>query len=100
MERSQVIAILNRHRSELEALGVVRLHLFGSTARGTATDDSDVDVAVLLASELRGLDRIGALADVQALLSELLHRPVDVVEEPARSPRIRQAIEQEGIRAF
>lgn len=100
MERSQVIAILNRHRSELEALGVERLYLFGSTARGTATEYSDVDIAVTLAPELRGLARIGALADVEALLSELLQRHADVVEEPARSPSIRQAIERDGLRAF
>jgi predicted nucleotidyltransferase len=100
MERSQVIAILNRHRPELEALGVVRLYLFGSIARGTATEYSDVDVAVTLAPELRGLARVGALVDVESLLSELLQCHVDVVEEPARSPSIRQAIERDGLRAF
>jgi predicted nucleotidyltransferase len=100
MERNQVIAILTRHRPELEALGVVRLYLFGSTARGTAIEGSDIDVAVTLAPELRGLERIGALADVQSLLSQLLHGRVDVVEEPARSPYIRQAIERDGLRAF
>jgi uncharacterized protein len=35
---------LRAHEAELERLGVERLYLFGSTARGEATDDSDVDL--------------------------------------------------------
>jgi len=44
MERSKVIAKLKRHEAELKRLAVEHLYLFGSTARGEAREDSDVDL--------------------------------------------------------
>jgi predicted nucleotidyltransferase len=44
MGRDQVIATLKAHEKELRAAGVVRLSLFGSTARGDRHPDSDVDL--------------------------------------------------------
>jgi predicted nucleotidyltransferase len=44
MDRDQVIAKLRGHEAELRAVGVVRLSLFGSTARGDQRPDSDVDL--------------------------------------------------------
>jgi predicted nucleotidyltransferase len=40
-----VLEALSQHRAELRALGVRRLGLFGSMARGEARDDSDLDFA-------------------------------------------------------
>jgi len=42
MKRSDALARLREHEAELKQLGVQRLYLFGSTARGDARDDSDV----------------------------------------------------------
>lgn len=100
MDRHEVIAILKRHERELRALSIEHLSVFGSVARDTGTEHSDVDVAVRLKSGPRGLERIARLSRIEARLSELFGRPVDVVEEPARSPYIRQAIERDGVRAF
>ncbi len=44
MNREQVIATLRAHEPELKAAGVVRLSLFGSTARGDRRPDSDIDL--------------------------------------------------------
>ena len=44
MERTEAIARLREHEAELKRLGVQHLYLFGSTARGDARDDSDVDL--------------------------------------------------------
>jgi predicted nucleotidyltransferase len=35
---------LQPHEAELKRLGVEHLYMFGSTARGEANDDSDVDL--------------------------------------------------------
>jgi predicted nucleotidyltransferase len=44
MERGEVIAKLKQHEAELKRFGVEHLYLFGSTARGEAGEDSDVDL--------------------------------------------------------
>lgn len=46
MNREQVIALVQAHRAQLQALGVKSLALFGSVARDEARDDSDVDFLV------------------------------------------------------
>ncbi len=44
MKRDEAISLLQAHEADLKRLGVQRLYLFGSTARGEAGDDSDVDL--------------------------------------------------------
>jgi predicted nucleotidyltransferase len=44
MDREAAIAGLKAHEAELKRLGVRNLYLFGSTARGEARDDWDVDL--------------------------------------------------------
>jgi len=44
MERDAVITRLQEHEAELRQLGVEHLYLFGSSARGEAREDSDVDL--------------------------------------------------------
>lgn len=68
--------------------GVVRLRVFGSQARGTADNASDLDLLVRLAPDRDLLDLIALKQD----LEELLDRPVDVVEEGGLSPYLRERI--------
>jgi predicted nucleotidyltransferase len=49
-ERERVLRALRGHAAELRALGVARLWLFGSLARGDAGADSDVDVVIAIPS--------------------------------------------------
>lgn len=44
MKRDEVISRLQQHEAVLKKLGVEDLYLFGSTARGEAGDESDVDL--------------------------------------------------------
>jgi len=47
MSRTQTLELLSRHKTRLaERFGVTSLALFGSTARGEARDDSDIDILV------------------------------------------------------
>jgi predicted nucleotidyltransferase len=50
MDRTEAITKLRAHEAELKQLGVQHLYLFGSTARGDARADSDVDL-FLIANE-------------------------------------------------
>ena len=98
MDKTTVIARLTAMEPELRALGVEDLTLFGSHARGEARSGSDVDVAIRLSDELRGLDRIEQLDRIADLMAGWLGVGVDVVEQPVRKPRLRDAIARDGIR--
>jgi predicted nucleotidyltransferase len=62
--------------SELKANGVRALYLFGSTARGMARDDSDIDGFI----EPERADRFNAfdLIDIKSLLERRLDAHVDL----------------------
>jgi predicted nucleotidyltransferase len=86
MDRTRTLALLAEHRSELaRRFGVRRLALFGSVARGTANDDSDVDVLVSFGEAVTPEDFFG----VQFYLEDLLGRPIDLVTERALRPQLR-----------
>ena len=93
MEREAAIARLKAHEAELRAMGVSGLSLFGSVARGEAGPGSDVDLAVRFdpAAEV-GMFKYGAIAE---RLRSLLRAPVDLVGEPARTPRMQAEIDRD-----
>ena len=98
MNCDRLIATLRGHEPELRAAGVVRLFVFGSTARGDGRPDSDID---LLASfdESRPLSLLD-LVGVELKLAGLLGWPVDLVEEGTLKPRVQRSVEAEAVRAF
>ena len=98
MDRDDIIGMLRLHEAELRAAGIVRLRLFGSSARGEATGASDVDLLALF-DEGKRL----SLLDVVHLenhLSDILGRKVDLVDELALKPRLRPHVERDVIHAF
>jgi predicted nucleotidyltransferase len=98
MDRDAIIERLRAHEAELKAMGVARLSLFGSVARGEAGPDSDVDVAAEFdRSRPFGMFQFAAL---EGRLRDLMGHPVDLVGEPARKPRIQRAIDRDRVRAF
>jgi predicted nucleotidyltransferase len=101
MERERAIAILRDHERELRRLGVASASLFGSVARGE-NGAQDVDIAVRLGANFckPGLDYFGRLDDLERRLSEVLGCKVDVVEEPARKPRLQTEIDRDRAIAF
>ena len=98
MDRQAVIHRLSRNKRGLQALGLKRLSLFGSTARGDAGPASDVDLSVTL-DEDAGIDlfRFAALSEQ---LSKMLDAKVDLVVEPARNPRFQREIDRDRLRVF
>ena len=102
MDKDQVIAIIRKHEDELRAAGVVRLSLFGSVARGEATEESDIDVVVQLEDDIlrSGFGYFGAIGRLQERLAEITGRPVDVISEPIGRPRLTREIERDRQVAF
>jgi len=56
--------------------GLELAFVFGSVARGTARDDSDLDIAVQAAQPLRSSQKIALIGD----LAEAMGRPVDLID--------------------
>jgi len=100
--RSELLEVLGAHEAELRSRGVETLTLFGSMARGDATGTSDVDLAVRpsVGFSAGGFDHFGKLNALRDRLSALLGCDVDLIEETAARPQLRQLIECEGVRAF
>ncbi|MDP1646920.1 MAG: nucleotidyltransferase family protein [Rubrivivax sp.] len=94
MDRERTLALLSLHKPVLaERFGVRRLALFGSLARGTAREDSDVDILV-------GFDEPptpSAFFGVQFYIEDLLGLPVDLVTETALRPELRPYVERDAI---
>ncbi|MGO9171418.1 MAG: nucleotidyltransferase family protein [Rhodomicrobium sp.] len=102
MDRNAITATLRGREAELRALGVVSRSLFGSAARGDATEEPDIDVAVTLdpAATPRGFYHTGRLDELRERLEAALSRPVDLVPEPAEKARFQQEIDRDRVRAF
>ena len=97
-ERERVIRAIRAHEAELRALGVAKLWLFGSIARGDARPDSDVDVLISVppAQKFSLLD----LASVRIELCDLLEREAGVVIREDMRADFRDTIAGDLIEVF
>jgi len=102
MNRDEAIALLRAHEAELKSAGIDGLSVFGSVARGDATEASDVDLLLRLRPGMSegGFAYFGRLDELTKRLSAILGRNVDVIAEPVRKARLRREIEREAARAF
>lgn len=92
--REDILTVLQKHRDEIRGYGVRRLGLFGSTARGEATETSDLDFVVDF--EKKSFD---AYMDLKAFLEKLFGCRVDLVIADAIKPRLRGIILEEAVHA-
>ena len=94
MNRDEIIAILRRFKeTNRDKYHIVHIGIFGSTARGNVTEQSDVDVVVQI-EEQDLFNLIGIKQD----LEEKLHKPVDIVSYRDKMNRfLKNRIDKEAI---
>jgi predicted nucleotidyltransferase len=97
MERSEAIARLREHEAELKQLGVEHLYLFGSTARGDAREDSDVD---LFFDHPLGSIGLYELMDVKETATRILGRKADIMTRRSLHRVLRDRIEASALQVF
>jgi predicted nucleotidyltransferase len=97
MERDQAIARLKEHEAELKRLGVQHLYLFGSTARGDAREDSDVD---LFFDYEQGKLGLFELMDVKEAAARILGRKTDIMTRDSIHRVLRERIEASAVPVF
>jgi hypothetical protein len=97
MNRDDAIARLRAHEAELKRLGVEHLYMFGSTARGAARDDSDVD---LFFDHTKGTLGLFELMDVKERAADILGHNADVMTRASLHPMLKQRIENSAVLIF
>ncbi len=91
MNKIPVHAILAQHKPILvERFGVKRIALFGSYAKGQATENSDIDLLV----EFSGAATASGFFGLQFYLEDLFGKPIDLVTENALRPEFRPYVER------
>lgn len=97
MDREQIIASLRESRPALEAGGIAHLYLFGSVARGDATEESDIDLFFDPSdADFSLMDYAGIIE----LARDILPFPADLHHRASLRPRIRTRAEADAIRVF
>ena len=73
--------------------GVEKVYLFGSYAKGNATQDSDIDLRI----DSGKISTLFALGSFYADICEMLGKSVDIVTSDAMSVKFHNRIENEEI---
>lgn len=95
MDRERALTFLRDHKAILrQRFGVADLALFGSTARGEAAADSDMDILVSFDGPATSARYFG----LQFYLEDLTGLPIDLVTDKALRPELRPYVEREAIR--
>ncbi len=95
--REEAIGRLLEHEAELKRLGVEKIYLFGSTARGEAGDNSDVD---LFFDYPKGRLGLYELMDVKEYTASILGAKTDIMTRDSLHKMLRQKIEASAVRVF
>ena len=94
LTRDEIVRRLAAKRADLDRLQVKSLRLFGSFARDTATDGSDVDLIV----EFVDAATFKNFMSTVVLLEDVLGRRVDLATEKALRRELRERILSEAVR--
>jgi uncharacterized protein len=100
MKRNDAIDRIRHARETLARLGIAHVALFGSVARNTADELSDVDVVVDTADgRAPGLFK---LAQIQDQLEAILGRPVDVISRRGldNTKKLKRHVNAELVNVF
>lgn len=97
MDRSKAIAKLKEHEAELKQLGIEHLFLFGSTARGEARPDSDVD---LFFDHPKGSIGLYELIDLKQTVTRILGCRADIMTRRSLHRVLRKDIEVSALQVF
>ena len=97
MTSAELIAELRRRAPDIRAFGATSLYLFGSAARGEATETSDIDLFIDYDPDKFSFVELIRLRE---RLSQELGHPADLTTREGLHPFLRPAIEAEAIRIF
>ncbi|MGH6834305.1 MAG: nucleotidyltransferase family protein [Methylocella sp.] len=97
MKRDEAISRLKAHEAEFRRLGVEHLYMFGTTARGEARDNSDVD---LFFDHEKGKLGLFELMDVKERTASILGQKADIMTRDSLHPALKKRIEESAVLVF
>lgn len=90
--KEQILKLLEENRKQIKELGVSKLGLFGSYAKGEQTEKSDIDFYVEFEEGKKTFDNLMNLA---FYLEDNLGQKVDVLTDKSVSGRFRNVMERD-----
>jgi predicted nucleotidyltransferase len=101
VRKTEALRRLRDREADLRAMGIARLSLFGSTARGEDRSDSDIDLAAIMDyDQVRTLGPFGFFGIEDHIAEMLGGVKVDLVTEPTRRLRLQAQIDRDRIHVF
>jgi len=91
-DKQQILSLFESNGRLLRRLGVMRIGLFGSVARGDATCDSDVDALVEFTRAGHTFDNFNRLCE---FLEANIGMSYDLITPQSLKPRVRQKVANE-----
>jgi predicted nucleotidyltransferase len=98
MDKQDILARLRANEAALKASGVSHAALFGSRARGDNRPDSDIDIMVESAPDVRMgvFQYVGIVHSIE----DMFPVPVDVSNRIAMKSHVRPSAERDAVYAF
>jgi hypothetical protein len=97
MEYNEAISRLKQRQDDLKRLGVEHLFIFGSTARGEADENSDVD---LFFDHPEGSIGLFELMDIKSAAAAILGCKTDIMTRRSLHHILRERIERSAMQVF
>ena len=92
LSKNDIVKTIQENMKEIKDYGIERIGIFGSFARATQNNKSDIDILVEFEKGEKIFDNY---MELKFYLERLLRRKVDLVIKDAVKPRIKQAVLRE-----
>ncbi len=90
--KEDIVSVIKKNQNKIESFGVKRLGLFGSYVRNEHNPQSDIDILVEFAHDLKTFDNFMRLS---FLLEDILEHHIELVTTESLSPYIKPNIIKE-----
>ena len=94
LSTDKLISVLKENESQLAALHVKQLFVFGSVAKGNAKAGSDIDFLVEFTKPVGMFEFL----DLKYFLEKTFNTEIDLATEKALHPRLKDNILKEAVR--
>ena len=95
--KEYILSEMQKHKRELHRLGIVKIGLFGSYARGEQSEKSDIDILIEFAPDKESFDNFMMVYDILENLFK--NEKVEIVTKKGLSPYIGPQILKEVLYA-